>query len=141
MARAKISGFEDVEKLFDSLSDTKKLSVKAVETAAPKLVESAKKTVKSVAIKGYATDGLAGSFVAMKPKTNEYGSYVIVRPVGKDHDGHDYYARGAYLEYGTKVGDKQKNPPQPWRDKSVNAARSECEKIMEETVYAEVDKL
>lgn len=141
MARAKISGFDDVDKLFDSLSDTKKLSLKAVEAAAPKLVDSAKRAVKSAAIKGYATGDLAGSFAAMKPKTNEYGAFVVVRPIGKDHEGHDLYARGAWLEYGTSLNGSPKNEPQPWRDKAVNGARSDCERIMEETVFSEVEKL
>lgn len=141
MARARISGFDEVEKMFDKLADTKNISIKAVEAAAPHLVKSAKSAVKSAANRGYATGGLDGSFAAMKPKSNEYGAYLIVRPIGQDPDGHDYYARGAYLEYGTKLKGEEKNEHQPWREKAINGARSACEKAMEDTVFSEVDKL
>ena len=140
MARARISGFDEVDKLFDKLEDMKQVSVKAVEAAAPHLVKGAKNAVHSAASKGYTTEQLENSFAAMKPKTNDYGAYVVVRPIGRDSDGHDYYARGAYLEFGTTLKGDAKNSPQPWRDKAVNNARSDCEKEMEDTVFSEVDK-
>lgn len=141
MARASISGFEDVDKLFDQLSDLKGIGMKAVEKAAPHLVDGAKKAVRSAASKGYATGDLAGSFAAMKPKTNEYGAYLIVRPVGRDKSGKDYYARGAWLEFGTTLKKKKKNSPEPWRDSAVSYAREDCEKAMEDVVNEEIDKL
>lgn len=141
MARAKISGFDDVNKLLDDLSDINKVGLKAVEAAAPHLVKGASSAVRSVATRGYATGGLERSFAATKSKTNKYGAYTIVRPVGKDPDGKNYYARGAYLEYGTKLNGLPKNSPQPWRDKAINLSRAKCEEAMEKAVFSAVDKL
>lgn len=141
MARATISGFDEVEKLLDDLGDVKKIGLNAVEKAAPYLVEGAKKAVESAATKGYATGGLARSFAAMKPKTNEYGAYVIVRPVGKDRKGRDYYARAAYMEYGTTLKGSPKNAAQPFRDKAISNARAKCEEAMEESVLSDIEKL
>lgn len=141
MARARISGFEDVDKFLDALGNDKKLGIKAVKAAAPHLVSGASKAVRSSANRGYASGGLARSFAATKPKTNQYGSYLIVRPVGKDPEGHDYYARGAYLEFGTTLNGKPKNAAQPWRDKAINLGREKCEEAMEEAVLSEIDKL
>ena len=141
MARATISGFDEVDKLLDKLDDMKNISMKAVQEAAPHLVDGAEKAVKASATKGYATGDLARSFVAKKAKSNKYGAYLIVAPVGSDAKGRKYYARGAYLEYGTTLNGRQKNPPQPWRDKAINTARSACEKAMEEVINTEVDKM
>lgn len=139
--RATINGFEDIDKLFDQLDDTKKVSLKAVEKAGPHLVKGAERAVKAAASRGYATGDLAGSFAAMKPKTNEQGAYLIVRPVGRDKNGRDYYARGAWLEFGTTLKKKRKNSPEPWRDSAIGYARDECEKAMEDVVNEEIDKL
>lgn len=141
MARAKISGFDELDRLLDSLGDTHRIGIKAVEAAAPHLVRGASEAVRGAASKGYATGGLERSFAATKPKKNEYGSFLIVRPIGKDKKGHDYYARGAYMEFGTTLNRKEKNAPQPWRQKAVNLSQEKCEKAMEDVVMSEIDKL
>jgi HK97 gp10 family phage protein len=134
--KARIDGFENVDRILSRLMEPEKITKKAVEAATPALVESTQKSIKSAANKGYATGKLAASVAATKPKRNKYGTYSIVRPVGYDKDGNSYYARGAYLEYGTK-----KNAPQPWRQKAVNDAESKCEELMEQAVADEVKKI
>ena len=141
MASAKITGFEDVDKLFEELGDTKKIRLAAVKKAAPKLVNGARKAVKAAATKGYATGGLANSFVASNPKENEWGAFSVIKPVGKDDKGISYGARAAYLEYGTTVDGKLHTVGSPWRDRAINAAKEECEKIMEESILEEIEKL
>lgn len=138
----KVSGFEGVEKLFDDLvANTDRMTLEAVNAAAPYLVESAEKAVKSAAHKGYATGGLAKSFTATKAKKNQYGTYAVVKPVGKDDKGVSYGARAAYLEYGTTVNGKLHNESAPWRQKAVNNAKEKCQKAMEESIYKELDKI
>ena len=46
------------------------------------------KAVQAAANKGYSTRKLARSFVASKPKKNQYGNYVVVKPVGSDEKNH-----------------------------------------------------
>lgn len=138
----KVSGFEGVEKLFeDIIQSTDRMSLVAVNSAAPYLVEGAEKAVKEAAHKGYATGGLAKSFTATKAKKNQYGAYAIVKPVGKDNKGVSYGARAGYLEYGTTVNGKLHNTAAPWRQKAVNNAREKCQKAMEESIYKELDKI
>lgn len=141
MARAKISGFDDVDKLFEELDNPQYFATKALEAAAPILVEETEKAIRSVTNKGYATGKLARSFVASKPKKNQYGNYVVVKPVGSDDKGHSYAARAAWLEYGTTLNGRQKNEPAPWRQKAVNAAESRCPEAMEKVISDEVDRI
>ena len=140
MASAKITGFDDIDKMFDELMDTKKLGMEAVNKAAPYLVDGATKAVSAAANKGYATGGLAHSFAATKAKQNEWGTFSVVKPVGKDKNGVSYGARAAFLEYGTtRNGVKQASSP--WRDRAIKAAKAKCENTMEKIVHAEWEKI
>jgi hypothetical protein len=139
--KATINGFEDVDKLFAELEEPQRFATKALEAAAPYLIEESEKAVQRAANKGYATGKLARSFVASKPKKNSYGNYVVVKPVGTDPDGHSYAARAAYLEYGTTLNGRQKNEPAPWRQAAVNAAEAKCTAAMEKVISDEVDRI
>ena len=141
MGRATINGFDDVDKLFEELDNPQYFCTKALEAAAPILVDESSKAVQAAANKGYATGKLARSFVASKPKKNQYGNYVVVKPVGSDDKGHSYAARAAWLEYGTTLNGRQKNEPAPWRQKAVNAAESRCQETMEKVIFDEVDRI
>lgn len=141
MASLKVTGFDEVEKMFDELMNVKTLSLKAVNKAAPILLEGAKKAVRSAANKGYATGGLENSFTATKAKNNKWGTFAEVKPVGSDSKGERYGARAAYLEYGTVVNGVVHTSSAPWRKQAVESARKKCEDTMENTLRDEWDKI
>ncbi len=138
--KATINGFEDVDRLFEELDQPQYFATKALETAAPYLVEESKKAVQRVT-SSKATGNLARSFVATKPKKNAYGNFVVVKPVGVDSKGHSYAARAAWLEYGTTLNGQKKNEHKPWRQAAVNAAEAKCTAAMEKVISDEVDRI
>lgn len=153
MASFKIGGFDEIDRMFARISKPQEFQTKAVKAAAPYLVSETKKAIKEQG----GGDGLVRSIEATEPKANKYGSFVVVKPVGKRvSDGTPYVKLAAALEYGTvwprnkedaekihhadKAG-KPKNKPHSFRDKALNAARSKVEDAMRDAVYREVDKL
>lgn len=141
MASLKVTGFEEIEEMFDELMSIKTLALKAVNKAAPIMLDSAKKSVKKAADKGYATGGLENSFTATKAKNNKWGTFAEIKPVGTDKNGIRYGERAAYLEYGTVVNGVVHTSSAPWRKQAVESARKKCEDTMENTLRDEWDKI
>ena len=153
MARCKIEGFDELDKMFEQLSKPQHFQLKAVKAAAPILVKSARDSIRSTG----GSESLARSIEASEPKENQYGVFSIIKPEGRNRKkGTSYVQLAAYHEYGTvwprrqKDADKirhgkqkgmKKQESHPWRDKAVNGARSKCEETMINTVFQEVDKL
>ena len=138
MARAAISGFDDVDKMFEKLMKPKETAMKAVDSAAPELKKAVQSAIKSVDV-GYGTGRLAASFEATKAKENQYGVYSVVRPVG-GRDGIDYRTRASWVEFGRfrkgnkKGSNSQIQPARPFRQKAINDAKNKCEDMMEKTI-------
>lgn len=149
MANLKISGFDGIDKLFEDLSDFGEIAVEAVNEAAPILEKSMKSAIKTSAKKGYATGQLAASVIAEPAKKNQYGTYSVVHPKGKNKHGIPNSMVAAVLEYGRKGGYKSKRnnkmvttqKPAPFRQKAINDATAKCEESMKETVYKKVDEM
>ncbi len=135
----KLTGYDGVEKMFDSLASGG-IALKAVKEAAPILNKSAKKAVHSAANKGYATGDLEDSFVQTDAKENKYGAYSVIRPVGKDSKGVYFNAIATFLEFGTPNRTPTQMEASPWREKAVNGARTEVESKMESVVNSEVSR-
>lgn len=136
MARAEINGFEDLDKMFDLLdAKMKDITLKALDSAAPILVESASKAVSK------KTGALSESFKATKAKNNKWGSYTVVRPTGYDDKGTNNYAKGAFLEYGTTVNGSPHSAPRPWRQRAVNTAKARVEEKLEQILTSEVNRI
>lgn len=150
--KCKIEGFESLDRLFRQVSRPQEFCEKAVGAAAPILLKSTKRSVRKAikeppnARKGESkrTGALERSFMASAPKTNEYGSFSCIQPVGNRTDGKTadkgkplhYAAQAAFLEWGTSNG----QAPSPFRARAVNDAEKECEKTMEKTFLDEVSK-
>ena len=141
MASLKVTGMDEVEKMFDDLMNVKTLAIEAVNKAAPLLVASAKKSVRAAANKGYATGGLENSFTATKAKNNKWGTFSEIKPVGKDSKGIRYGERAAYLEYGTVVNGSVHTSSAPWRKQAVEQARKKCEDEIEKVLQDAWDKI
>lgn len=143
----RIEGFEEAEKLFKRLEDSK-ISLKAVDKAAPILLKAAKASLHQAIHnpptprKGESniTGALEKSVISHKAKHNSYGAYSTIEPVGKDttkKPSINYAGRAAILEWGTSKG----LAPSPWRARAIKNAEAQCQKAMESTYLEEVDKI
>lgn len=144
MARASLTGFEDLEKFLGKLAEPEKMAVKAVDAATPIAEKRLKAEITKAANrkdrhgKPYSTGELAASIGHTKAGVNNLGVFAVVMPMGEDKKGLRNAEKMAYLEYGVK---SHGQAPHPVRQKTVNAVKTECQRAMEETVYREVDKL
>lgn len=144
MARAKITGFDDLNQFFAKLEHPEKIAAKAVDKAAPVLEKALKSEIQSAANrkdargKPYSTGELAESIGRTKARENDLGVFAVVKPEGTDSKGLRNVEKLAYLEYGVAAHGQL---PHPVRQKAVSAAEDECEMIMKKVIYEEVDKL
>lgn len=137
MARCSITGFDELEKMLKRLGEPEKMAVKAVDAASPVLVRALKGAIES-ATSSKSTGSLAASIEATSARQNELGVFSAVRPTGTDSKGVRNGAKLAYLEYGVR---SHGQPPRPVRAAAVAAAESECLRIAQETIEAEVGRL
>lgn len=144
LAKIELTGFDDLDKIFEVLGKPEQFATKAVNKAAKVLEKHTKKNVKASS----NSDELARSFIATPAKGNDMGIYSVVRPVGDFNKDLSNADLAAQFEYGRKGGYKRPDmkrtatemKPRPWRDKSINDSKKECESIMEEEVYKAVDE-
>lgn len=143
MARASLTGFDELDSFLSKLAKPEAMAIKAVNTAAPVLEKNLKSEVRKAANrtdengKSYSTGELEKSISTTKAKENVYGVFAAVRPTGTDKKGMRNAEKMAYLEYGTSRGQL----PHPVRQKAIHAAAEECEQIMKKVVYEEIEKL
>lgn len=129
--------FDELEKIFDKLSNTNTdICKKAVNKAAPVLEKGIRKAFETKATGGYATGNTAKSFAPTNAKKNQYGVYSVVRPVGKNEKGVDYAKIAAIMEYGT-----QYRVAKPYMETAINSTRDKCEAVMQEVFSEEIDKI
>lgn len=137
MARCSITGFNELEKLMNKLTQPEKIAIKAVDAASPVLVNAMKSSI-SGATSGKATGSLAGSIQATSARQNEMGVFSAVRPTGTDSKGVRNGAKLAYLEYGVKSNNQ---PPRPVRSAAVAMAEGQCLSIIQNVIEQEVNSL
>lgn len=145
MARMRVDGFDDLEKMFQRMMRGDEIAAKAVNKAAPVLVKSVKASISSKTGKGFSTGELAASVSYDPAKKNQYGIFSVIRPRGTHSNGESNAKIGNILEHGHRGGYTNKRGQQvgpqeaaPWRDPALNSARSECEEIMRQVVYEEM---
>lgn len=144
MARANLTGFEELEKFLGELAKPGKMAAEAVDAAAPIAEKRLKAEIAKAANrrdargKPYSTGELAASVGRTKTKDNSRGVYSVVMPMGTDKRGLRNAEKMAYLEYGVK---SRGQAPHPVRQRTVNAVEAECRRAMEEAVCREVDRI
>ena len=155
MAMLGIDGFDGVERLFSDFSRyAEGITIKAVEKAAPILEEEAGKSLQESTGKGkkrYSTGKTTRSFSHTKVKTNKWGTFTAVRPIGSDKKGVPYSDKAKWLEYGryhrnnagrkATLDENMIQEPRPWVQRAINRAQRKCEDAMQDAVFSEVDKL
>lgn len=143
MAKARLTGFDNLESFLGKLAKPEAMAIKAVNTAAPVLEKSLKAEVKNAANRTdengnpYSTGELERSISTTKARENAFGVFAAVRPTGTDEKGTRNAEKMAYLEYGTSRGQLA----HPVRQKAINTAEAECEQIMKKVIYEEIEKL
>lgn len=145
MARLTIDGLNDLESFINGLSDMAEdideIAKDCINKASPTLANVLKRNIKSAANrmdkKGrkYSTGELERSIVPTVAKTNAYGNFAAVRPVGYDANGMRNGEKLAYLEYGTSKQDAH-----PVMQKSIEQAEPQTKEIIQKRFEEHVDK-
>lgn len=138
MASLKMTGLDDIEKMFRILSDPTQMAIEAINEAAPVLEKHLKSEIMSAA--EHPTGGLAGSIHTMAARKNEYGVFSVVKPEGTDEKGIEYTERMRWLDVGVHDRSGQWHRGKGVRQKAVNNAKAECRKILENNVERFAEK-
>lgn len=155
MARASLTGFDELEKFLGALAKPERMAIKAVDRAAPLLKDALKAEIGRATggtgkggRKKHHTGHLQDSIELTKAKENHLGVFAVVKPAESvDENGMRAPEKLAYLEYGVPPhinANGTQHPgtqPQPIRQRAVNSVEAQCKNIMRETIYGEVDKL
>lgn len=153
MAKIRATGFDELRVLFEKLEKPEEMAKKAVNQAAPILVDALKAEIHA-AVSEEATGALEGSIEARDAEENDMGVFAVVRPEGTDSNGVDNDQKLAWLEYGIwkdsdsmrggesrKDGKKQHLKGQNIRGRAVRRAESGCISAMEKVIEEEVGKM
>lgn len=143
MAKFTMTGMDDFLKgLSDLANDVDEIAKDCINAAAPTLENALKKNIRSVTNrkdkrtgKPYSTGELERSIAATKAKTNAYGNFAAIRPVGMDANGVRNGEKLAYLEYGTSEQEER-----PVMQKSINEAEPQTKEIIQKRFEEHVQK-
>ena len=142
MANIDLSGFDVLDEILYKMEDPEKMAKGFISDAEETLLKSTKNAVKS-ALKDKSST-LPDSFVPTGTKTNQWGVYSVIRPVGYDEKGVSLADKALWLEYGRyrkgnagRQGSLVENQIQaaaPWRQKAINDAYTEIERKLEKAI-------
>lgn len=149
MAHLEIKGIDAWDDILKELSHPEEIAKDAINEASQILEKTTRGAVKASS----NSDRLAQSFSRTPAKENSKGVYSVVRPTG------DFKLKGgktmsnadlaAQFEYGRKGGYKRHGmkrtatamKARPWRQKSINDAKDECETVIEKNIRDAVDRI
>lgn len=137
MAHIEVTGFDEVLKKLEKMSDLGKMNEvarKAVQEAQPINESSARSALAAVEHGPYATGSVSGSISSTAAKINAYGAFAVARPTGRDAKGERNGAKAAYLEYGVPH-----MAARPWRARAASSAESGCIASIEATLKSELE--
>ncbi len=130
----KITGFDQLDALFEKGKRIDQIAKKAVDRAAPLLENSLSARIAGAASRGYASGELAGSIGSLKARKNDRGVFAVVGPRGSDSKGVRNAEKLAYLEYGTSRG----QAAHPVRAAAASAVEGSVKQTMEEVLFSEL---
>lgn len=131
-----LTGFDELDQFLRKLANPTKMAIKAVDRAAPIVERELKKRIPRSEKK---REHLADHIETTKARENKLGVFAVIKPEsGTDKDGVRYAERMAYLEYGVLMHGQA---PHPVRGPAITAAREECERVIQETIFKEIEKL
>lgn len=132
LARARMTGFEDLEKMFRILGAADEMAIKAVDDAVPILEKNLKAEIMSAA--EHPTGELTSHIGTTKAKKNEYGVFAVVKP------DEDYVDRLRWFDIGHHDINGDWHKGKGVRQRAVNASKDACRKIIEEHVERFADE-
>lgn len=139
MARLKLDGLNELDDFVKGLSDLARdiddIAKDCIDAATPTLKKALQDNISAAANRGYSTGELARSITPTKAKTNAYGNFAAVRPVGTDEKGVRNGEKLAYLEYGTS-----KQEAHPVMKKAIAQAEPQIKEIIQERFKEHVNK-
>lgn len=139
MARLELKGLNELDDFLKGLSDLTddidEIAKDCIDAAAPTLVETLQNNISAAANRDYSTGELARSIAPTKAKTNAYGNFAAVRPVGTDEKGVRNGEKLAYLEYGTSDQDAH-----PVMAKTIAQAEPQTMEIIQQRFNEHVNK-
>lgn len=139
MARLDLRGLKELDDFMKGLSDLSSdidnIAKDCINAASPTLANCLKNNIRAAANRGYSTGELAQSIVPTEAKTNAYGNFAAVRPVGSDKNGMRNGEKLAYLEYGTSKQDAH-----PVMQKSIAQAEPQTKEIIQKRFNEHVKK-
>lgn len=133
----KVTGFDDLLKKLDKLSDKAKVDAiakKAVDAAKDTVASSMRSAISASEYGARSTGSVAASVVPTVAKVNSYGAYSVAKPNGMHPSGKRNGEVAAYLNYGSRTMSAR-----PWRAKACSSAEAPATKIMEEVLKSEMD--
>lgn len=142
MAHIEVTGFDEVLKKLEKMSDLGKMNEvarKAVQEAQPINESSVRSALAAVEHGPYATGSVSGSISSTTAKINAYGAFAVARPTGRDAKGVRNGEKAAYLQYGSPKEGPRKLEARPWRQIAVASAESACIKSIEATLKSELE--
>lgn len=129
MAKVDITGFDDLLKVLDDMSDIETIAKEALKESGKVLEKKMKSEIKKAANRGYAKGDLASSISPTTPTKSGDGYYVAVRPVGTDSKGVRNGEKLQYLEHGTS-----KQQARPILQKVSSQSEKECVEKAQEVI-------
>lgn len=139
MARLELKGLNELDDFLKGLSDLTddidEIAKDCIDSAMPTLEDALKSNIRAAANRGYSTGELERSISSTKAKTNAYGNFAAVRPVGADIKGVRNGEKLAYLEYGTS-----KQAAHPVMAKSISQAEPKVKEIIQNKFEENVEK-
>lgn len=157
MARLRINGLKEMEEFTNGLSniaeDIDEIAKDCINGATPTLQKALKDNIRIAANrkaprnrkekkvkngrsgKPYSTGELERSIEPTEAKTNAYGNFAAVRPVGRDKSGIRNGEKLAYLEYGTSEQEAH-----PVLQKTITQAEPQTKEIIQKRFEEHIEK-
>ena len=146
MARLELKGMNELDDFLRGLSDLagdiNEIAKDCIDSAMPTLEDALKSNIRAAANrkdkrtgKPYSTGELERSIAATEAKTNAYGNFAAIRPVGTDANGVRNGEKLAYLEYGTSEQEAR-----PVMAKSISQAEPKVKEIIQNKFEENVEK-
>lgn len=132
MTSMRVEGFDDALRMFDRLIDnTDKAITEALTLGGQELTKNTRAAIHSAVNPRTSTGQLERSVMPTKPKFNNYGAFVAVRPTGTDSKGTRNGEKWGYLLHGNGRPGAKKHD---FKTEAIEASEKKCAQIAQDTL-------
>lgn len=108
--RIESTGFDKLLRKLEGMENKLPKATKEILTEGGEILTTeTRRAVRNAANRGYATGALERSIAPTDPKSNIYGSFVAVRPTGRDSKGMRNGEKWGYLLHGNGKGSEPRD--------------------------------